>query len=89
MSEDKKQFDRIEDLLTQLIGNVASVRNDMAEFRAEVNNFRTEVNHRLNELGQHQQELTGQVALLNQRLDYQLHRIAKAEEEVHLLKERQ
>lgn len=89
MSENKKQLDRIEDMLTQLIGNVAGVRNEMVDFRAEVNNFRTEVNNRLDGLGQHQQELAGQVTLLNQRVDYQLNCIAKAEEEVHLLKERQ
>lgn len=82
MSNENKQLDRIEDLLAQLIRNVAGVRSDMSEFRAEVHECFAVVEH-------HQQDLAGQVTLLNQRMDYQLSRIAKAEEEVHILKEKQ
>lgn len=79
---DKNQLDRIEDMLTQLIGNVANVRSEMSQFRGEVSTRLEQVEH-------HQQELTGQVTFLNQRMDYQLNRIAKAEEDVYILKERQ
>jgi hypothetical protein len=82
VADENKQLDRIEDLLAQLIRNVAGVRSDMSEFRTEVNERFAAVEH-------HQQDLAGQVALLNQRMDYQLNRIAKAEEEVHILKEKQ
>ena len=80
------QMDRIEDLLAQLIRNVASVRNEMTDFRIEMNRFREETNNQLEKIEKYQQDLAGQVALLNNRLDYQLSRIAKTEEEIHLIK---
>lgn len=72
---DKNQLDRIEDLLTQLIGNVANVRsgmneirsevetlrNDVGDFRNKMNIFRHETNERLDGVERSQQELSGQV----------------------------
>lgn len=40
---DKTQMDRMEDLLTQLIGNVASNRSDLVEFKNDMAGFRTDM----------------------------------------------
>jgi hypothetical protein len=88
VANEKTQLDRIEDLVTQLISLVANqgtelqkFKAQMEDFMAEMRDFRADVSHRFD-------RLEGQAALLNQRLDYQLNRIAKVEEEVHLLKTR-
>ncbi len=56
-------------------------KKEMLEFKKEMLEFRSEVYRRLD-------RLEGQVVLLSQRMDYQRDRIAKVEEEVHLLKTR-
>jgi hypothetical protein len=93
VANEKTQLDRIEDLVTQLISLVANQQKqlqelqtefrafkaEMLEFKAEMQEFRSEANRRFD-------ILEGQAALVNQRMDYQLNRIAKVEEEIHLLK---
>ncbi len=78
MANDNDRLQRIEDLLTQLISNVGSVRSEMQDFRNNVESELGQVNLRL-------EHVDGQIARLNQRLDHQLTRIAKVEEDVHIL----
>jgi predicted nucleic acid-binding Zn-ribbon protein len=79
---DDKRLERIEDLLTQLISNVGSVRS-------ELNDFRNSVEAELGKTNFGLEHVDGQIARLNQRLDHQLSRIAKVEENVHILNETQ
>lgn len=58
------------------------MRGRVDEVGRELTEFRSEVNVRF-------EDVAGQLALLNQRLNYQRDRIAKTEEEMYLLKERQ
>nr|WP_233095875.1 hypothetical protein [Alicyclobacillus sp. SO9] len=69
---DKSQLDRIEDLLAQLISNVADVRAKTDSIDNKLEDFRREANERLD-------RVEGQLAVVNQRLDHQRTRLAKAE----------
>jgi hypothetical protein len=98
MSEDRLQ--RIEDLLVQLIGNVASLRNEFDAFRAEVNQRFDTVEDRVSALEEKQtaieegqleiiktlQGMDDKFVVVGHRLDFHNARIAKVEEETHLLK---
>ena len=82
MADDSKRLERIEDLLTQLISNVGSVRSELNDFRTSVEVEFGKINLRL-------EHVDGQITRLNHRLDHQLSRIAKVEEDVHILNETQ
>ena len=100
VSNEVTQLDRIEGLITQLIANVASLRRDFTTFRTEMVGFRSEtygfrdemytfrdgVNQRFEKSQSQQEKIGEQVSLIHQRLDHQLNRIAKVEEDVHILK---
>ncbi len=72
MGNSQNQLERIEDLLTQLIKNVANIRVEMTEMRAEMTEIRT--------------EMTEQFGKVNQRLDYQREHVGRMEEDLWVLK---
>jgi cell division protein FtsB len=102
VSKEKSQLDRIEEMVAQLISIVAGQRTELQKYHAEMQDFKAEMQEFKKEMLEFKKEmlefrsevyrrldrLEGQVVLLSQRMDYQRDRIAKVEEEVHLLKTR-
>ena len=76
MGTSQNQLERIEDLLTQLIKNVANIRTEVAE---HIESIQTE----MSEL---RADITEQFKKVNLRLDYQREHVTGLEEEFWILK---
>ena len=61
-------------------------RDEMYAFRDEMYAFRDDAYERFERAQSQQDIFAGQVSLINQRLDHQLNRIAKVEEDVYIVK---
>jgi hypothetical protein len=91
--DNKTQADRMEEMLLQLVRNVGGLRaeftafkQEILEFREKTEAFQEEVTVRLDRIETEQKAMKEELVRINQRLDFQLNRIGKAEEEIHLLK---
>jgi predicted nucleic acid-binding Zn-ribbon protein len=79
MAEFKQEFTEFKQEMTEF-------KHDMLAFKQQTESFQEAVTVRLDRIEAEQKAMKEELVRINQRLDFQLSRICKAEEEIHLLK---